>query len=127
MPLRVELKPFERVVIGESVIVNSGTRSSFLVEGDAPVLRERDTMTEGRATTPARRLYYLVQMMYLENSTNSDRVVCPAIVAELRTRMPGAGELIDAVERHVGAGAFYRALKDIRTLIRHEENEFESF
>ena len=32
MPLRVELKPFERIVIGETVIINSGTRTSFLRE-----------------------------------------------------------------------------------------------
>ena len=32
MPLRVELKPFERIVIGESVIINSATRASFLIE-----------------------------------------------------------------------------------------------
>ena len=34
MPLRVELKPFERIVIGETVLVNSGTRTSFLIDGD---------------------------------------------------------------------------------------------
>ena len=45
MPLRVELKPFERIVIGETVLVNSGTRTSFLIDGDAPILRERDTIT----------------------------------------------------------------------------------
>jgi hypothetical protein len=28
MPLRVELKPFERIVIGETVLINSGTRTS---------------------------------------------------------------------------------------------------
>jgi flagellar biosynthesis regulator FlbT len=45
VPLRVELKPFERIVIGETVLVNSGTRTSFLIDGDAPILRERDTIT----------------------------------------------------------------------------------
>ena len=32
VPLRVELKPFERIVIGETVLVNSGTRTSFLID-----------------------------------------------------------------------------------------------
>jgi len=35
VPLRVELKPFERIVIGESVIINSGARTSFLIDGEA--------------------------------------------------------------------------------------------
>jgi flagellar biosynthesis repressor protein FlbT len=67
MPLRVELKPFERIVIGETVIINSGTRTSFLIDGEAPVLREKDTVTAETANTPVRRLYFCVQMMYLKN------------------------------------------------------------
>jgi hypothetical protein len=67
MPLRVELKPFERIVIGETVIINSGTRTSFLIDGEAPILREKDTVTAETATTPVKRLYYCVQMMYLKN------------------------------------------------------------
>ena len=67
MPLRVELKPFERIVIGETVLVNSGTRTSFLIDGDAPILRERDTITAETANTPAKRLYLCVQTMYLKN------------------------------------------------------------
>jgi flagellar protein FlbT len=36
MGLRIELKPFERIVIGESVITNSDARISFLIEGSEP-------------------------------------------------------------------------------------------
>ncbi|MDU6727483.1 MAG: flagellar biosynthesis repressor FlbT, partial [Bradyrhizobium sp.] len=67
MPLRVELKPFERIVIGDSVIINSNTRARFIVEGDVPILRERDTVSAETADTPAKRLYHCVQTMYLKN------------------------------------------------------------
>ena len=56
MPLRVELKPFERIIIGESVIINSGTRTSFLIDGEVPILREKDTVSAETADTPAKRL-----------------------------------------------------------------------
>jgi len=39
MPLRVELKPFERIIIGQSLITNSETRTTFLIDGEAPILR----------------------------------------------------------------------------------------
>jgi len=68
MPLRVELKPFERLVIGESVIINSGTRTCFLIDGESPILRERDTVTPETANTPAKRLYLCVQTMYLKKT-----------------------------------------------------------
>src|SRR5262245_14321723 len=114
MPLRIELKPFERLVIGESVIVNSDARISFLVEGDAPVLRERDIMAEDMATTPARRLYHCVQTIYLRGPAAYRQDTFAAALAEVRQALPDSLEVIDAVELQVGAGAFYRALRDIR-------------
>ena len=121
MPLRVELKPFERIVIGESVIVNSGTRSCFLIDGETPVLREKDTVTAETANTPARRLYLCVQMMYLKNDPARYREAYLGYAAALREADPAASELIAAVDSHVSAGTLYKALKDIRNLIKREE------
>ena len=66
MALRVELKPGERIIIGESLITNSDSRAAFLIDGDAPILREKDILTAETADTPVRRIYLCVQMMYLE-------------------------------------------------------------
>jgi flagellar protein FlbT len=121
MPLRVELKPFERIVVGESVIINSATRASFLIDGGAPILREKDTVTEETANTPARRLYYCVQMMYLRNDAARYRELYPRQLAGLRAAMPEGRELIDAANHHVAAGALYKALKEIRKLMKREE------
>jgi flagellar protein FlbT len=121
MPLRVELKPFERIVIGESVIVNSGNRTSFLIDGEVPILRDKDTVTAETANTPARRLYHCVQVMYLKNDVARYRTAYLASVDELRQAVPGSDDVIDAISRHVSDGALYKALKEIRKLIRHEE------
>jgi len=121
MPLRVELKPFERIVIGESVITNSGTRSCFLIDGETPILREKDTVTAETADTPARRLYLCVQMMYLKNDPARDRKAYLGFVAALREADPAASDLIAAVDSHVSAGALYKALKDIRKLMKRED------
>ncbi|MGJ5177727.1 flagellar biosynthesis repressor FlbT [Bradyrhizobium oligotrophicum] len=120
MPLRVELKPFERIVIGDSVIINSNTRARFIVEGDAPILRERDTVTAETADTPAKRLYFCIQTMYLKNDAIRHRASYLACMNELRTTMPGTAQLAEAVDRHVAAGALYKALKEIRALIQCE-------
>ena len=52
MGLKIELKPGERVMLGECVIANHDHHTRLLVEGTAPILRERDIMTESRADTP---------------------------------------------------------------------------
>src|SRR6185369_16507427 len=66
MALKVELKPFERIIIGESVITNSETRAHFLFDGEAPILREKDIMTVETANSPVKRVYLCVQEMYVE-------------------------------------------------------------
>jgi flagellar biosynthesis repressor protein FlbT len=121
MPLRVELKPFERIVIGDSVITNSASRSSFLVDGEAPILREKDTVTAESANTPAKRLYYCVQLMYLKNDPARDRKAYLGFLVALREADPEASELIATVDSHVSAGSLYKALKDIRKLMQREE------
>jgi flagellar biosynthesis repressor protein FlbT len=121
MPLRVELKPFERIVIGESVIINSGNRTSFLIDGEVPILRDKDTVTAETANTPAKRLYHCVQVMYLKNDVARYRASYLSAVDELRRAVPGSDDMIRMVERHIAEGALYKALKEIRKLIRHEE------
>ncbi len=121
VPLRVELKPFERIVIGETVLVNSGTRTCFLIDGEAPILRERDTITAETANTPAKRLYLCLQTMYLKNDIPRYRTAYQGFLRELRETNPGARVTIDAANAHVTAGALYKALKEIRKLVKRED------
>ena len=121
MPLRVELKPFERIVIGETVLINSGTRTSFLIDGEAPILRERDTVTPETANTPAKRLYLCVQTMYLKGDIPRYRTAYQGFLRDLRDRNPGDRLTIDAINGHVSSGALYKALKEIRKLMKRED------
>src|SRR6201985_1831574 len=109
MPLRVELKPFERIIIGESVIINSGTRTSFLIDGDTPILREKDTVTAETADTPAKRLYHCVQMMYLKNDVPRFRATYLDGVKQVRQAVPDSSDLIATVNHHVTEASLYKA------------------
>src|SRR5580698_6363249 len=118
MPLRVELKPFERIIIGETVIINSGTRTSFLIDGDAPILREKDTVTAETANTPVRRLYFCVQMMYLKSDNPRYRDSYLGLLEDLRKTNPESSDLINSVNDHVSNGFLYKGLKEIRKLMK---------
>lgn len=120
VPLRVELKPFERIVIGETVLINSGTRTSFLLDGDAPLLREKDTVTPETADTPAKQLYLCVQTMYLKSDVARYRTSYLGLLKDLRQAHPAYGETISAINVHVSTGTLYKALKEIRKLIKRE-------
>jgi flagellar protein FlbT len=121
MPLRVELKPFERIVIGDSVIINSGTRTCFLIDGETPILRERDTVTAETANTPAKRLYLCVQTMYLKSDVTRYRELYVGLIKELQDVVPNSRDLIESVEQFVTSGSLYKALKEIRKLMKREE------
>jgi flagellar protein FlbT len=123
MPLRVELKPFERIIVGETVIINSGTRTSFLIDGEAPILREKDTVTAETANTPVKRLYLCVQTMYLKNDIPRYRAAYLGFLKDLREAIPGSRDAIDAINNHISGGALYKALKEIRKLTKAEEQQ----
>jgi flagellar protein FlbT len=66
MALKVELKPNERIIIGNCVITNTEQRARLLIDGEnVPILREKDIMTPQAADTPAKLVYLAVQLMYI--------------------------------------------------------------
>jgi flagellar protein FlbT len=121
MALKVELKPFERIVIGESVITNSETRTTFLIDGDAPILREKDILTAETADTPVKRLYLCVQMMYLEKDIGKYQDLYLGFVKELLEAVPSFRKPVEAASKLILSGSLYGSLKEIRKLIRREE------
>jgi len=121
MPLRVELKPGERIIIGQSVITNSDTRTAFLIDGDAPILREKDILTSETATTPVKRIYLCVQMMYLENDIPGYQDLYLGFIKELIEAVPSFRVQIEEVSNLILSGALYKALRELRSLIKRED------
>ena len=76
MALKVELKPNERIIIGNCVITNTDQRARLLIDGDKiPILREKDILTPATADTPAKLVYLAVQLMYI--SPNPKPITAP--------------------------------------------------
>lgn len=121
MPLRVELKPFERIVIGQSVITNSDTRATFLIDGETPILREKDILTAQTANTPVKRLYFCVQQMYLEDDIPKYQDLYMGFVRDLLGAVPSFRASIETASNHILNGFLYKALREIRTLIKRED------
>lgn len=44
MSLNIEIKPDERIIIGETLITNDGHRARLTIEGNTPILRKKDIM-----------------------------------------------------------------------------------
>jgi len=121
MSLKVELKPGERIIIGDCVITNADQRTRLLIDGQAPILREKDILTAETANTPVKRLYLCVQMMYLENDIPKYQDLYMGFVKDLLEAVPSFRTPIETASKLILSGSLYNSLKEIRKLIRREE------
>lgn len=124
MPLKLSLKPGERFVLNGAVVQNGDRRGVLILQNKASVLREKDIMQAHDVTTPARRVYFPVMMMYLDEAN------APKVYDEFARRLGefmGATRNPDvladcvAASRHVMAREYYKALMAARKLVDYEE------
>lgn len=125
MTLKVELKPGERIVIGRSVVTNGPVRTALLIDGNEPVLRERDILKEADADTPAKRIAYAVQMMYLAGGTKNLLPIYTELTLDALRAAPSMAKIVDAMTNCVLTGQLYKAFREARKLIAHEASIFE--
>ena len=121
MALKVELKPNERILIGESVITNCNQRSWLVIEGTSPILREKDILTAARADTPAKRIYLAVQLMYIHEDVDRLTKDYFQLVNDIITAAPSTVRIVDEINNEILTGELYKALKAAKKLIQYEQ------
>jgi flagellar protein FlbT len=121
MALKVELKPGERIILGECVVTNDDQRTRLVIEGHVPILREKDILTPDRADTPAKRIYLAVQLMYTSKDPRAHHDVYFALVRDILTAAPSMWPHIESINNHILTGEVYKALKAAKKLIAYEQ------
>jgi len=121
MALKVELKPHERIIIGAALIRNADSRIRFFIEGNAPILREKDIVTAETATTPARRIYFAVQLMYLDGNVSKQHEVYFDLVSDFLNAAPSSLGYIAEINNRILSGDLYKALKAAKELVAYEQ------
>lgn len=121
MPLKIELKPGERLIVGNALITNDKERIKFYIEGNVPILREKFVLTAKEANTPCKRIYYLVQEMYLAKNPIELHEDYFKRIREVTEAAPSMIPLIDSINKEILAGDYYAALKQTMSLIGREK------
>ena len=121
MALKVELKPGERIILGECVVTNADQRTRLVIEGSVPILREKDIMTAERANTPAKRIYLAVQLMYTAREPRHHHEIYFKLIQEMVAAAPSVWRYIEAINNHILTGNTYKALKESAKLIAYEQ------
>ena len=126
MALKITLKPHERMILGGTVITNGHSRSDFIVENNAPILRQKDIMSEQDASSPCRRIYFVIQLMYVdEKNLTTYHTLYWKLVRSLVKAAPSVLGLIDEISEHLSNNRYYQAIKLARRLIQDEEEAIQ--
>lgn len=122
MPLKITLKPNERIIIDGAVITNGKSSSDLIIENNVPVLRQKNIMSEKDANSPCRRIYLVIQLMYVDGQNlEAYHTMYWDLVRDLIKAVPSILDLIDQISEHILNADYYLALKLARTLIDYEE------
>ncbi len=122
MSLKVELKPGERLIVGNCVITNSDQRTRLFIDGKAPILREKDILTAETADSPAKRIYLAVQLMYIYEDVERLQGDYFRLVNDIVSAAPSTVRLVDEINNEILTGQLYKALKVAKKLIQYEQD-----
>jgi flagellar protein FlbT len=125
MGLKVELKPGERIIIGDSVITNDDQRTRLVIEGEAPILREKDILTVEQADTPCKKIYLMVQLMYLSRDPAPHHALYFDLVRDVLAAAPSTRSHLDRINNQILTGMLYKALKETQRLVEYEKELLE--
>tara|TARA_B100002019_G_C21111462_1_gene518613 strand:- start:318 stop:716 length:399 start_codon:yes stop_codon:yes gene_type:complete len=121
MALIIDLKPNEKILIGNAVITNDSQRTRLHIAGEAAILREKDVLKEEHADTPCKKIYFLIQCMYLSDTPKEYHQKYFDMVREIQDAAPSTTGFFLNINEKIIEGTYYKALKDAKELIQYEE------
>ena len=123
MALKITLKPNEKMIVGGAVVTNGNARNTnLIIENNVPVLRRKDILSEKDVTSPCSRIYFIVQLMYIdEENLQIYHHTYWKLVRELLDANPKLTGYIDQMNEQILGGNYYRALKLASQLINYEQ------
>ncbi|WP_193179945.1 flagellar biosynthesis repressor FlbT [Nisaea sediminum] len=123
MPLKINVKPGEKFVVNGAVMVAGKKGASLVLQNEATILLGKDIMQEEDANTPAKRIYFTILLMYLDQD-ESDRyrgVFLELVESFLEaTTFKEVRMTLLNIVQDVNEKRFYRALKTCKALMTYE-------
>ena len=125
MALKLSLKPGERLVINGAVIANVDRRTTLIVHNKASILREKDILQEENVNSPAKRIYFPIMLMYMDQG-NTDKFYEEFVkrMTEFMSAINSPDAINDCVQvsRDVMDKNYYKALMNCKKLLVFEKS-----
>ncbi len=127
MPLKLDFKAGDKMVINGAVLENIGPNAKILVHNDSAILREKEILSVADTKTPAARVYFSLQCAYMFPDKKDEYLkVFEQFLEEYVAACPSAGKIAEEVRSGIGEGRIYKGLKAAHKLIRHERDLLDS-
>jgi flagellar biosynthesis repressor protein FlbT len=121
MALKITLKPHERMIFGGAVVKNGDSKCELIIENNVPILREKDILTEDNADSPCKRLYFIIQLMYVdEKNLVIHHNLYWNLVRELVSAAPSMVYFVDQLSEYILNNRYYQALKLAKKMVEYE-------
>jgi len=121
MALVIDLKPGEKILIGSAVITNDSQRTRLHIDGDTPILREKDVMKEEDADTPCKKAYFLIQCMYMARNPSTYHEKYFETIKDIQHAVPKLSFFFLDINEKIIEGSYYKAMKAGKELIKLEQ------
>lgn len=122
MPLLIKLAPGEKIVINGVVVENGGDHTTLRILNQAHVLRAKDIVTFEEANSPARRIYYALQCLYLFQDNHAQHLEqARAYMNEFVAAVPSSAPLVEEIIKHLTQNNSYQMLKVAKKLVEYEK------
>ncbi|MBK7258256.1 MAG: flagellar biosynthesis repressor FlbT [Ignavibacteriae bacterium] len=123
MALKLSLKASERVIAGGAVLRNAtGKTIELMVENEVPLLREKEILSEAKADTPCKRVYFVIQLMYIDgNNLPKYQELYWDLARDIINAAPSTTGMFKTISEAIYNGKYYQALKETRKLMQYEE------
>lgn len=128
MPLKLDLKSGEKMIVNGAVLENVGPSAKILVHNMASILREKEILSQEEASTPAARVYFSLQCAYMFPQARADHLKqFTSFLDDYLAACPSAVELGQEIRALVEDQQYYKALRHSRNLIAHEFRTLSAF
>lgn len=130
MPLLIDFKSGDKLIINGSVLENAGSNTKILVHNNSAILREKEVLSYEDAQTPASRVYFELQGAYIsqdETIRNEHLKRFNHRLNEFVAACPNAMDIALKVREHVGGERLYKGLKEAQNLIKYESRVLSEF
>jgi|TARA_B110000196_G_C20545254_1_gene386308 flagellar protein FlbT len=125
MALKLNLKPHEKCIIGGAAVQNGTKMASLMIANQTTILREKHIMTEEKADTLAKQIYFVVQLIYLDggiDNSKQNHEIFFKLIREFIDLDPSGSvlEIIGKIGQYLLDGVDYKALAECRKLVEYE-------